>query len=313
VIARALDVAEDPLQPAPALKAFAARKIHRQAGRRQRVFHHQRPPQHHPVDAFGRGVPLHPRRRHVVMCKPRGVQPHLQLTCQARAAAGLGTGGLDHDGPVARGLGQSGVDRVDQRDRDIGRDLEDQVPLARLALEWDLVVGDEQPVEHHALRSGATHPHRIPDLIHPHAGRIQRRPEMQDRRPSGFLGDGAGHQDRAQGRARSEGLGRVDPVAALDLLGPAGAAHPVRPARGHHHDALGGNAAQQRFDDRFCGGLVPPAPGRDRDLMRVHREGKRRRAAAMRQTAQHIGKLCHRRPTTAEFDGHAGLDQTRVL
>ena len=101
-------------------------------------------------------------------------------------------------------------------------------------------------------------------------------------------------------RARGEDLARGDAVAALDLLGLAGAADPVRAAAGQQHDLLGGDALQQRLDGRDL--LVAPAPGRDGDLVRVHGEGERRSSRRLRDHADHVAEFGDLGAAPAEFD-----------
>ena len=127
------------------------------------------------------------------------------------------------------------------------------------------------------------------------------------RRLAGLFVDRAGHQQVAGRRARREDLSRGDLVAAFDLLGLARAADPVGAAARQQDDPLGGDPLQQRLHRRDL--LVGQAPGRDRHLVGVHREGERGRAAVMGERAQHRGEFVDAGAAAAEFLRHAGLDQ----
>src|SRR5206468_617487 len=79
-----------------------------------------------------------------------------------------------------------------------------------------------------------------------------------------------------RGGAAGEDLSGRDPIAALDLLGRARARDPVRSAGGDQDQLLGRHSAKKWLDRRT---LVAPPPGGDEDLMRVHRQRQRGRAA----------------------------------
>ena len=82
------------------------------------------------------------------------------------------------------------------------------------------------------------------------------------------------------GRGRGEDLAGLDAVAALDRHRLAAAADPVGAAGGDEDEALGGDALEERLDGGHL--LVTPAPGGDRDLVRVHGEREGRGAAVAR-------------------------------
>ncbi len=129
--------------------------------------------------------------------------------------------------------------------------------------------GMNTPVEHHVVRSGAAHAHRLPGRRDRHALALQRHSEMQHGRPvRRVVIDGAGHQQVADRRAAGEGLPRGHAKAALDLLHRAGALQPVGAAARNQLQLLGRDALQQSVGRRA---LVLPAPRRDRDDMAVHR------------------------------------------
>jgi hypothetical protein len=136
---------------------------------------------------------------------------------------------------------------------------------------------------------------------------------MQHHRPLVGVEHRAGHENVAGGGAGGEDLAGVDAIAALDLLGLAGARDPVGAATREQHDALGRDALEQRLDRGRGGLLVRPAPGRDGDLMGVHGESKSGRAAVIGERAQHGGELIDVGAAAAELAGHARLDQARRL
>ena len=208
----------------------------------------------------------------------------------------------ERDREVARAFGNAEIDRVDQRERGRRDDVEDRVPLAGLALHRDAGIGHHMALDRHVVRSGAAHAERAPGIEHLHVRRVHRQAEMQHHRAFVGVEDGAGHQDVAGRRAGGEYLAAGDAVAALDLLGLAGTADPVRAAARQEHDALGRDALEQRLDRGLCGRLMLPAPRRDRDLMRVHREREARssrsdtRACAASRQARRRRRHRHRAP-----------------
>ena len=98
------------------------------------------------------------------------------------------------------------------------------------------VVGDEDVVELDGVRAGAAHPQRVPVFADGDAGGPERDGEDQHLGAAlGIVVGGAGDEQVAGGRAAAEALGRGDPVAAGDLLGPAHALDPVARAGAHQH------------------------------------------------------------------------------
>ena len=153
------------------------------------------------------------------------------------------------DGDVARALGHAEIDRIDEREGDRRDDVEERMPFAGLAPHRHRRLGHHMAVDHDVMRAGAAHAERAPGVEHLHVRRVHRHAEVQHHRRLAFgFEDGAGHQEVAGGRAGGEDLARGDAIAAVHLLGLAGAADPVRPAARQEQDALAGDALQQRLD-----------------------------------------------------------------
>ena len=117
----------------------------------------------------------------------------------------------------------------------------------------------------------------------------------------------AGHQQIAGRRARREHFSRGDAVSAVDFLRLAGTIEPVRSAAGDQLDALRRDPPQQRLDRRCF--LMRPSPGRNGDLVRMHRKRQRGRSAMMGKCAQHRGQFVDSGAAAAKLRRHAGLEQ----
>jgi hypothetical protein len=151
------------------------------------------------------------------------------------------------------------------------------------------------------MRTSSAHAERVPRLDDRHALGVHRHAELQHRRPVfRIVFDRAGHEQLRTGRAARERLAGVDAIAALDLLGPAGAREPVRSAGGQELDALGGDALEQAGGRRL---LMLAAPGRGRRHVGVHRQRQRGRRAMVRQRAQRCRGFGARQPMPAELGG----------
>ncbi len=74
-------------------------------------------------------------------------------------------------------------------------------------------------------------------------------------------------------------------------------------------------SAATRFSKRLDGGdlLVPPAPGGNGDLVRVHGEGEAGGAAALRDDADHVAELGDLGAAPAKLDRNGGLDEAGCL
>ena len=85
---------------------------------------------------------------------------------------------------------------------------------------------------------------------------------------------------------------------------------PVGAARRREHQLLGGHAPEHRL-----GRLVPRAPDvRQRgDQVRVHRERERRRAAVVRELADHLAELGVRRAAAAQLARNARRERAVLL
>ena len=89
----------------------------------------------------------------------------------------------------------------------------------------DRGVRHDVAVDLHVVRAGGAHAERAPGIEYLHVRRVHRHAEMQHhRRLAVVFVDRAGHQQVADRRAGGEDLARGDAIAALDLLGLAGAA-----------------------------------------------------------------------------------------
>ena len=149
------------------------------------------------------------------------------------------------------------------------------------------------------MRASAAHAERVPCLDDRHALGVHRHAELQHRRTVlGIVFDRAGHEQVRARRAARERLAGVNAIAALDLLGPAGACEPVRSAGGQELDALAGDALEQAVGRRL---LILPAPGRGGRHVGVHRQRQRGRRAIVRQRAQHGRGLGARQAVAAEL------------
>ena len=161
------------------------------------------------------------------------------------------------DGDVARTLRHAEIDRIDQRKGDGGDDVEQRVPFAGLALRaatpasgtnWPSISTSCEPVP------------RMPSVRQVSStftcGAFIGTPKCSTTGLALAFEHGAGHQQVAGRRARGEHLARGDPVAALDLLGLAGAGDPVGAAARQSRMRSRGDPPQQRLDRH---GLLMPS------------------------------------------------------
>ena len=74
-------------------------------------------------------------------------------------------------------------------------------------------------------------------------------------------------------------------------------------------------SAATRFSKRLDGGdlLVPPAPGGNGDLVRMHREGETGRAAGLRDDADHVAEFGDLGAVPAKLDRNGRLDEAGSL
>ncbi len=107
------------------------------------------------------------------------------------------------------------------------------------------------------------------------------------------------------GAAAREHLATGDPVAAFHLLGAPGPGDPVGAAAGHEDRLLCRDSAEERL---HRAALVAPAPGRDRDLVGVHRQRQRGGSAVLAEGAHHRAQLGVRGAAAAELRRHAGRE-----
>jgi hypothetical protein len=169
-----------------------------------------------------------------------------------------------------------------------GDDLKDRMPLARLALQGNGRLRHHVSLDQHIVRAGAPHPKRAPGVEHLHMRGAHRHAEVQHhRRLARAFEDGARHEKIAGRRPGGEDLARVDAIAALDLLGLAGARNPIGPAARQQQEAFVGDALEQWLHSRHL--LVLPTPGRHGDWVGVHGEGERGGAAIVGERSQHGG------------------------
>jgi hypothetical protein len=117
--------------------------------------------------------------------------------------------------------------------------------------------------------------------------------------------DRHGHEEIPRGRAAGEDLAAAHAVAAFHLVGPARTGEPVGSAAGHEDQLLGGDPPQQRLDRAV---VVPPAPGRDGDLVGMHRERQGGRAAVVGERAQHLAELGLRGAAASQLGRHPGRE-----
>jgi hypothetical protein len=141
----------------------------------------------------------------------------------------------------------------------------------------------ENALQFHVMGSGTAHAEHPPGILDEESLGGERHREVADGRAGlGIVVDAHGGEEVGGGDAAREDLAPGHAVAALDLHQRAGAADPIRSARGGEDEIFGRHAPEERFR-----GLVPRAPteGLGRDVVRMHRERQRGRTAMPRDLA----------------------------
>ena len=214
---------------------------------------------------------------------------------------------------IARALGDAQIRGVDDGQRDQADDVHRRMPLpGRTAHALRRRLGNEDVLQLDVVRPGAAHAEHAPRVEHGHARRVDRHREMDDGRPvRGIVVDARSSSARSPPGAPLPKILRPfilkPPSTLVSVPDPASQSAPPLVTR---TSVLGGDLAQHRLGPLVAGA---PGVGHDRDHVRVHRGRQRRRAAMMRQLADHRAQLRVRRAAAAELGGHAGGEQAALL
>jgi hypothetical protein len=181
------------------------------------------------------------------------------------------------------------------------------MPLALRAAAGDGGLWNEHLGKLDVVGARAAHAKHAPGVQDPHAGRLQRDGEMQDRGTSlRIFVDRAGDQEVSGRTAAGERLARGDLEAALSLHSDTAARQPVRAATGDEDQVFGGHALQEPLRRRA---LMTPAPCGDRNQMGMHGEGQGGGAARRAEAADDVADFRDLRSSAAELDGDQRLEQ----
>ena len=207
------------------------------------------------------------------------------------------------DREIARGLGDADVHRIDEGHRNHRHKVHGGVPAASRPAQGDRRLGHEHLLEHDVVRPGAAHAERAPRRGHAHAGRVHGNRQVKHG-GAGFriVVDSRRHEELGGRRAAREGLVRVDAKASVHARRGSAARKPIGASARQEDDLLRRDAPQERVDRCL---LVPPAPRRGRDEMRVHRECERRGPAVAPELAQQRTELGMPQPAAAQLHGDA--------